>query len=452
MKSHDSNHEQSSAKTGADKPIDSDEVNGPHASEPFVQKRKMTRRSVLQLLGVGATASAGMSYLPRVWAADSGSAGAASGKSDPELTIATKNNPVTYPITADNPPIPSGRSPEKGPLNVYVWSDYLSPAVVKSFEERYGVQVNVSHYSSISEAINKIALGKVPADVWVPTVTQLGQAVRAQLIQPLNHSYIPNFSDVIPSAADPWYDKGSHYSTPNYTASYGCAWRKDLIDIKPELLSVPWEVYWKVPQDTPIGMMSGDPSPAIMMALLSLGKASFDRVSKKDILAGARELQKLKGVRMQYTAFQPLGEGIEKLAYCYSGDMTQIGSYLPSDVSLDDVQYFFPKNGFAGIVEDDMWVISKNSKNPVLAHMFLNHRLELESAIANFRDEGYQTMLKDLTIEKLKAAKAAEPHAIEMAYVSPTQQQNAISLPLYNSTQQRWFADIFHKLKAGLGV
>ena len=41
--------------------------------------------------------------------------------------------------------------------------------------------------------------------------------------------------------------------------------------------------------------------------------------------------------------------------------------------------------------------ILRGAQNPVLAHLFLNHFLELESAIANFRDEGYQTMLKDLT-------------------------------------------------------
>ena len=57
---------------------------------------------------------------------------------------------------------------------------------------------------------------------------------------------------------------------------------------------------------------------------------------------------------------------------------------------------------------NDCWVIPKSAKNPVLAHLFMNHFLEMQSAIDNFRDVGYQTMLKDLTIEKLNAAKVAE--------------------------------------------
>ena len=81
------------------------------------------------------------------------------------------------------------------------------------------------------------------------------------------------------------------------------------------------------------------------------------------------------------------------------------------------------------MILNDCWMIPKSAKNPVLGHLFMNHFLEMESAISNFRDVGYQTMLSDLTVDKLVAAKVAQPHEIEMAFSPPAFQNNGIPAP-----------------------
>jgi spermidine/putrescine transport system substrate-binding protein len=103
-------------------------------------------------------------------------------------------------------------------------------------------------------------------------------------------------------------------------------------------------------------------------------------------------------------------------------------------VPLSAVSYYFPSDG-RGLILNDCWTIPKSAKNPVLAHLFMNHFLEMESAIDNFRDIGYQTMLKDLTIDKLQAAKVAKPHEIEMAFSPPAFQNNGIPTPTWNTQQ-----------------
>jgi spermidine/putrescine transport system substrate-binding protein len=368
----------------------------------------------------------------------------------PNYTIASKAKPITLPIYSDNRPIKSGLKPEKGPLVIYDWAYYLSPAVVKSFEKKYGVKASVTTFSTTDEAVNKVASGAITPDVWVPSAQQIVQLVAAKLIQPINHHYIPNLNNVIPAAGDPWYDRGARYSTPNFINTFGIGWRNDLLKINPAKMKNPWDVFWDTHDGSPIGLCNADPEDAMTMALIRSGKTSFEALTQADIQGAAHQISQIKDAKWQYTAFQPLGTGTERLAFCFNGDMEVVPHYLSKNVPLSAVSYYFPHNG-KGLILNDMWLIPKSSKNPVLAHLFLNHFLEEQSAIDNFRDVGYQTMLKGLTTEKLEAAKVAPKHAIQMAFSPPNFQSLGIAAPIYNTTQIQWIEQAFTALTSGAG-
>jgi spermidine/putrescine transport system substrate-binding protein len=409
----------------------------------------VTRRTMLRRSAGGAAALAGSSWLLAACGGSSGttsSSGPSTTASNVNLPISSKGRPITLPIFSDNKPIASGLSPEKGPLIIYDWAFYLSPAVVKSFEERYGVKAQVTTFAAIDEAINKVATGAITPDVWVPDSEHIYQLAESKLIQPVNHSYIPNLDTVIPAAASPWYDTGARYTSPNYINTFGIGWRNDLIKINPAAMSNPWDVFWNVPKGTPMGMLNAASYDAIGMSLIRNGN-DLESVSQADITAAAHELSLLKPVKWQYTSFQPLGTGVEKLAFAFNGDFAVIGSYLAKSVPLSAVSYYFPSNG-KGVILNDCWVIPKSAKNPVLAHLFMNHFLEMQSAIDNFRDVGYQTMLTDLTIEKLVAAKVAKPHEIEMAFSPADFQTNGIPIPTWNTHQLTAIEQAFTQLTA----
>jgi spermidine/putrescine transport system substrate-binding protein len=348
---------------------------------------------------------------------------------------------------SDNVAIPPGRSPEKGPLIIYDWAEYLSPAVVKSFEERYGVTAQVTTFAAIDEAIDKVSSGAVKPDVWVPDANHVAQLVEAKVIQPINHSYIPNLSNVIPAAADPWYDQGARYSSPNFINLFGIAWRNDLLKIDPGSLSSPWDAFWDAPKGTSIGLVNAGPFDAIQMAMLRAGNDGLDSVSQKDITDAAAQLAELKGAKWQYTSFQPLGAGIEKLAYAFNGDMMVVPENLSKGTPLSSVSFYFPPDG-KGPILNDLWVIPKTAAHPVLAHLWMNHFLETQSAIDNFRDVGYQTMLTDLTKEKLIAAKVGPAHAIDMAFATAADQENGYPTPIFNTQQLTWIESSFAQLTA----
>ena len=122
----------------------------------------------------------------------------------------------------------SGLKPEKGPLQFYNWDQYINTDVVKAFEKKYDVKVQISTFTTIDEAISKISSGNVQFDVFVPELVFLERLVVGKVLQPLNLSYIPNLkANVWPSLQSPWYDVGSRYTVPYTIYTTGIGWRAD---------------------------------------------------------------------------------------------------------------------------------------------------------------------------------------------------------------------------------
>ena len=101
------------------------------------------------------------------------------------LKIASPDNPVTWEIFDDNPPIDDGLSPEAGPLLLYNYADYIGPGVVKTFEEQYGVEVKISTFNDTDEMLTKIRTGAVPYDICFPSYDQIARMVTAQIARPI---------------------------------------------------------------------------------------------------------------------------------------------------------------------------------------------------------------------------------------------------------------------------
>jgi spermidine/putrescine transport system substrate-binding protein len=432
-----------------------DETDEPRAFEAA----RVTRRAALTRAAGGALAASSLgSLLAACGSSSSGGSTTAAGTSSSSsktgvggIPIATKTSPGTLPIYSDNRPIASGRKPEKGPLVVFDWGTYLSPAVVKSFQEKYGVSVQLTTYSSTNEAVKKLTSGAIAADLWVPVVEQLPNYVAAKLIRPINHSYIPNLNNVLPSFQSPWYDAGARYTVPNYFWTTGIAWRNDLIKIDPSTMSNPWEVFWTAAgANGKLGLQNAAPFDSLSLGLLKQGIYDFSSVTQAQVTNVLNDLQQLvkKGAKLQYTSFQPLGTGTEVLAQAWNGDVLLVPNYLPKGTSLKAISYWFPPDG-RGSVNSDFWSIPKTSKNPVLAHLWMNHLLEAENAIANFRSVGYQQPLTTLTLPALKQAKVADPYILDMIWVTDIVAKNGFPNPIPTVQQNEWYESAYASLSSG---
>ena len=103
------------------------------------------------------------------------------------------NNPVTWPLFPDNQAIKSGLAPETGAtLQIYNWVAYVNQSCLNSFAKKYNCKVELTTFNTMNEALSKLRSG-LSYDVFMGvTVDTLGQLIESKLIQPLNHSYIPN--------------------------------------------------------------------------------------------------------------------------------------------------------------------------------------------------------------------------------------------------------------------
>lgn len=340
--------------------------------------------------------------------------------SAPSLRIATPDKPVTWDIPADNRPIADSMRPEStGALHVYSYGDYVAPAAVKSFEDRYRVKVKVSTFNSTDEALTKMLGGDVDFDVYTPGYDQISRLVSGALLRPLNHSYIPNIKNLWPMFSNPWYDREWRYSTPYSVYTTGLGWRADQIRADIGALPNPYAALWD-PRYKKQTALIDDCRTAMAMVLLKLGITDVNTSSAEDLHKVADALKELKATTapsISVTMFTDLPAGEIGLSQMWSGDIISAGRFLPEGVSPDILRYWFPVDG-RGLVDNDLMVVLRAGKNPVLAHLFINHMLEPEVARLNFAATGYQPPQVSIDPDSL-VADGIIPANLRSAVVKP---------------------------------
>ncbi len=340
--------------------------------------------------------------------------------SAPSLTIASPSSPVKWDIPADNKAIADGLGPEKGAtLQLYSYADYMAPEAVKSFEDKYGVKVQISTFNDTDEALTKIRGGNVDYDIFFPSYDQIGRLVTGGLVRPLNHSYVPNIKNVWPFFANPWYDQEWHYSVPYTVYTTGLGWRTDQVPADIGALKNPYESLWDPAYKNKTAVID-DWHTAMAMVLLKLGITDVNTSSADDLKKVGDALTQMVAAtspKVTITMYSDLPAGQISLSQMWSGDIINAQSYLPEGVNVDILRYWFPADG-KGLVDNDLMVSLRGGKNPVLAHLFINHMLEPEVAKQNFSAIGYQPPQVSINPDSL-VADGFIPENLKSAIVRP---------------------------------
>lgn len=311
------------------------------------------------------------------------------------LAIASPASPVTWPLTDDNPAIADGLEPERGAtLQLYNYPDYLDPAAIKSFEakyKKYGVKVRLSTFNDTNEALAKLRSGAIPFDVYFPSYDATGKLITGGLLRPLNHSYLPNIKNVWPQFQNPFYDGEWRYTVPYFVYTSGIAWRADRVKEDIGARANPFDVFWDKAYAGKLSVLD-DYREAQSMVLLHRGVTDVN-TGDPAILSAVRDdllaLEAATRPKVTITQYTDVPEGSIDVAQAWSGDAVVMPSYLPKGGSPSVLRYWFPKDG-KGIVNNDLMVVLRGGKNPVLAHLFLDHMLDTEVALGNFGFTGYQ--------------------------------------------------------------
>ena len=143
--------------------------------------------------------------------------------------LSRETDPATLPLCSDA--IKDGLPTETGAtLKIFNYADYVGPDAIKAFEKQYNCKVQVTEFDSMDEAVSKLQANTAKFDITNVSPDRIGTLVATEDMQPINHSYIPNFTNVWPSLQSPFYDKGSRYSIPYTLYTTGVGYRVDKID------------------------------------------------------------------------------------------------------------------------------------------------------------------------------------------------------------------------------
>src|SRR3954466_2322870 len=344
-----------------------DQGSRPRRSRPQLARRDVLRGGLWVGVGLGAA--------PLLAACGNESSGKAVSGAAP-YPLARPDNPVTLPIKDSNPPIGDGLAPESGgAFKILNYADYMAPGVMKDFGKKHGVQVQVTPYTNYDEMLAKIRGPRESFDLVFPGPSVLSKMVYTELLQPLNHTYVPHLENVWPEYQDPWYDRGAHYTVPYTIYGTGVLYRADRVSEVPER---GYDLLWDQ-QYAGKTYILDDYGEAIGMSLLRNDLTTDINTRDPGLVQQATDsligLIDAVEIKANVNAYSEVPEGTATVHQAWSGDPIAGQYYLPQGETPEVLGFWRPAAADYVIGSDNI-AIPKSAKKPVLAHMMMNDLLD----------------------------------------------------------------------------
>ena len=193
-------------------------------------------------------------------------------------------------------------------ITLFNWSDYMSPQVLKDFEDTYGVKVREVFYDGNEALYAKLSAGATGYDVILPTDMWVTVLSKSDLIQPLDMSKIPNWKYVTdevfqkPPFDDPDEQGGKKYSVPYMFGTTGYA----AILEKVAAPANSWEQLWDEAYKGEISMLN-TPRETLGVGLIRNGY-SRQHHSQEELDAAVDDAHRAEAPRAQVRLHQHAAE------------------------------------------------------------------------------------------------------------------------------------------------
>lgn len=257
-------------------------------------------------------------------------------------------------------------------LNVLIWSNYIAPTVVRNFEQRYRVKINMETYDSNEAMLAKLQAGVARYDIIVPSDYMVRILIKQNLLLPLDHSYLFNRVYLDPAMLDRPFDPQNRYSLPYAWTTAGIGYRKDKISEPIDS----WTVLWNPAYRDRIVMLD-DVREAFAVAL-KLSGHSLNSTDEHELRQARDRLIQQKPLVRAYdsAAFdQVLLSGDAWLSHGYSGQIAKVMLENPA------IAFVIPREGCT--IAIDNLCIPRVAQRLDLAHEFINYLMDPVVAAEN---------------------------------------------------------------------
>jgi len=263
-------------------------------------------------------------------------------------------------------------------LRLFIWSEYIDPAVVLDFEKANQCKVMIDVYDDAESMLSKVqAAGGGTFDVVVPPDHMVQPMVKLNLLSALRKEALPNLKNIDPRFLKPPFDPENKYTVPYQWGTLGIYARAE----KGKTLEPTWGLIFD-PKKQPGPFLLIDSMRDTIGAALKFKGHSFNSTNPAE-LKEARDLA--LAAKKRAVGFEGSVGGknrvVSKAAHAaivYSGEGAR---GMAED---KETTYIIPREG-SQIWLDNL-VILANAPHKELAGKFLNFCLDPEVAarIANF--------------------------------------------------------------------
>jgi spermidine/putrescine transport system substrate-binding protein len=290
-------------------------------------------------------------------------------------------------------------------LHIFTWADYISPAAIETFEAKHSCRVVIDTFDSNESMYAKLKAGAKGYDLIFPTSYMIQLMVSEGISSELDHAKLPNLPNIDPAVLDKVSDKTMRHSVP-YTLAYTIlACRKDKVP-NPESS---WAIFQR-PDIAKRMTLLDDMRETIGAALKSLGHSINTRDEAQLAAAQAVLLKwKAQAAKFDNEGYKAgLDSGEFTLVQGYSGDLWQVAQ------ENEKITLIIPQEGL--VMGCDEMVIPKSAPQAALAHAFINHLLDADTAAENMQWTGYlcpnTAALKKVSPEFLSNPAVIIPEAV----------------------------------------
>jgi spermidine/putrescine transport system substrate-binding protein len=262
-------------------------------------------------------------------------------------------------------------------LNIFNWENYLSEEVIKEFEQKFGVKVNLETFSDSDFMFSKVQSQPDKYDLVVVEQDYLVLMKNLKLLYPLEHQKIPNLKYLKKEARENSYDPGNVFCVPYVHGYTGIAINKKYVFDFDGTRKILWDPKYKGKISMP-----NHAQEVLVSALFYLGAKDLENptpeelekainlaIEQKDLVLGYDDPIKQRELLINEEAW---------IAYIYTTEIEEIKEKNPN------VEFFAPKEGT--FLWSDNLCILKDAPHKEAAHAFLNYLLDPKVSAKNSQD------------------------------------------------------------------
>lgn len=275
----------------------------------------------------------------------------------------------------------SGAAAAEGTLNLYAWSDSISPDLIAKFEAETGIEVNVDGFNSNEDLLTKLQAGASGYDLVTPSQHFVRIMIDQGLLEDVDAHALAAFQQVDPKWRGQWWDETNDYSIPLAYGTAGYTVNRDQYQGPVDS----WSYFFEPAPELQgkIALLSY-PDEVVGAAQLYLGVpfCSEDPAEMKKVLDLLMAQKPSVAAYTSDNIENRIGGGEVAMHFWWDGNSMKTRANDGANI-----EYAMPKEGLVGWL--DSFVVPKGAANIDNAKKFIDFMSTVENATEQYNFYGH---------------------------------------------------------------